>query len=38
MIEDRLAYACESENSNWLDRMAKLGSYKNLEKKSRYRK
>ena len=34
MIEDRLAYACESENSNWLDRMAKLGSYKNLEKKA----
>ena len=34
MIEDRLAYACESENSNWLDRMAKLGNYKNLEKKA----
>ncbi len=34
MIEDRLAYACESGKSNWLDRMVKLGSYKNLEKKA----
>ena len=34
MIEDRLAYACDTGKTNWLDRMVKLGSYNNLEKKA----
>ncbi len=34
MIEDRLSYACDTGKTTWLDRMAKLGSYKALEKKA----
>ena len=34
MIEDRLSYACDTGKTTWLDRMVKLGSYKNLEKKA----
>ena len=30
MIQEQLAYACGTGDSTWLDRMVKIGSYKNL--------
>ncbi|MCR4605100.1 MAG: hypothetical protein K5639_03780 [Eubacterium sp.] len=34
MIQERLAYACDTAKTTWLERMAKLGSYKTLRDKA----
>ena len=34
MIQERLASACDTGNTTWMDRMSRLGSYKNLEKQA----
>ena len=34
MIQEKLAYACDTANSTWLERMQKLGSYKALRSKA----
>ena len=34
MIQEKLAYACDTGKTTWLERMEKLGSYKNLRSKA----
>ena len=34
MMQEQLAYACDTGNSTWLDRMEQLGSYANLRKQA----
>ena len=34
MMHEQLAYACDTGNSTWLDRMEQLGSYANLRKQA----